>query len=196
MAESKKDPFKTRKTRATLKAEDQKVEAPEAIKEAIDRFRDYQDQSKHYDGEATIFKDEILEFAQGEYAKRFFNGQEKSFRVDGNEAGVTYVVMDSSAGLTDDDVESFAARWGEEAAEALIKRDFRSIRFDPKVLEANYDEVVEALQQLPEDVLENLFRPMLMMAVPGALDKAGKYAKSQEELLELMQDLKIKNYIR
>ena len=56
--------------------------------------------------------------------------------------------------------------------------------------------MVEALQQLPKDVLDNLFKPMLLKARPGAVEKAKKHAKSAEELRELIQQLKIRNYIR
>ncbi|MBX9767262.1 MAG: hypothetical protein K2X47_08330, partial [Bdellovibrionales bacterium] len=75
-------------------------------------------------------------------------------------------------------------------------RDFASIKFDAKVLEANYDAVVKALQTLPAEVLENLFKPMLMKARPGAAEGAKQYAKNPTELLEILKSLKIKNYIR
>jgi hypothetical protein len=109
---------------------------------------------------------------------------------------VTYVVMDASAGLTEEDAEEFAKNYGKDAAEDLIVRDFASIKFDAKVLEANYDKVVEALQTLPPEVLENLFKPMLMKASPGAAERAKKYSKKPDELLEILKSLKIKNYIR
>ncbi len=69
-------------------------------------------------------------------------------------------------------------------------------KFDPAVLEANYDAVVEALQTLPEQVLQNLFKPILMKARPGAADIAKKNAKTPEDLMDLLKSLKIKNYIR
>jgi hypothetical protein len=109
---------------------------------------------------------------------------------------VTYVVMDASAGITEEELESFKERWGEKAADDLITRDFASIRFDGEVFEANYDAIVEALQVLPKDVLENLFKPMLLKAKSGAVERAKKYADSAEELRELIQQLKIRNYIR
>jgi hypothetical protein len=109
---------------------------------------------------------------------------------------VTYVVMDASAGLTEEDAEEFAKTWGEAAAQDLIVRDYASIKFDAKVLEANYDAVVNALQALPSDVLENLFKPMLMKARPGAAEGAKKYAKKADDLLDILKTLKIKNYIR
>lgn len=194
---AKKDPFKTRKVRETDgKKLNDTVTPPEEVAAAIDAFREAQDQAKHFEGEATIHKDQILRFGEEEYTKRLFNGMGKSFKILGDETMVTYIVMDASAGLTEEDVEDIEKKWGRKAAEELITRDFGSIKFDPKVLEANYDAVVEALQVLPEDVLENLFRPMLMKAKAGAAETAKRYAKNPAEMRALLKALKIKNYIK
>lgn len=189
-------PFKTRRTREPEAQASDTLEAPDAVKQAIDQFREFQEQAKHFEGEATVQKDIVLEYTQEEYAKRVLNGKNRSFKVLGDESMVTFVVMDSSAGLTEEEAEAFAERWGEEAKEELITNDLGSIRFDPKVLEANFEAVVEALKKLPPKVADALFKPMLMKAAPGAVEKAKKYAKSADELKELVQQLKIKNYIR
>lgn len=196
-AKTKKvDPFKTRKTKSEDAGSSDTLNPPREIAEAIDAFREAQDQAKHFEGEATIHKNTILQFSEQEYVKRLIGGKNSSFKVLGDETMVTYVVMDSSAGLSEEDTEEFAKNFGREAAEDLIVRDYASIRFDAKVLEANYDAVVEALQVLPEDVLENLFKPMLMKARPGAAEGAKAYAKKADALLEMLKALKIKNYIR
>ena len=85
---------------------------------------------------------------------------------------------------------------GKKAAEDLIVRDFGSIRFEASTLEAHYDEIVDALQVLPPSILENLFKPMLMKAKPGAASVAKHYAKTPEQLKSLLKSLKIKNYLR
>jgi hypothetical protein len=192
----KTDPFKTKKTKTPAANANDTITPPAKIARAIDAFREAQDQYKHYEGEMTIQKDEILSYSHEEYAKRLLSGMNNSFKILGEETMVTYVVMDSSAGLTEEDVAEFADRWGKEAAEELIVRDFGSIKFDPAVLEANYDAVVEALQELPEQVLENLFKPMLMKAKLGAAEAAKRYAKNPEDIKDLLRQLKIKNYIR
>lgn len=192
----KVDPFKTRKTRRTEGKEQADVKAPADIAAAIDAFRECEDQAKHFEGEATIHKNQVLDFARQEFVRRARAGQNLSFKIHGNEAIVTYVVQDSSAGLTEEEVSDIAQRWGETAADQLVTRDFRSIRFDPKVLETHYDAVVSALQQLPEDVLSSLFKPMLMMARPGALETAKRIAKDEDELRDLLHQLKMKAYIR
>jgi len=193
----KGDPFKTRKTKTeTAKAAGDTLTPPAEVAEAIDAFREAQDQAKHFEGEATIHKNTILAYSEEEYAKRLHSGKNKSFKVLGDETMVTYVVMDASAGLTEEDAEEFAKNFGKEAAEDLIVRDYASLRFDAKVLEENYAEVVEALQTLPSDILDNLFKPMLMKARPGAAEAAKHYAKDADELLEIIKTLKIKNYIR
>lgn len=199
MASSNKkkiDPFKTKKTREAPKGVSDTVTPPEAIAQAIDSFRECQEQARHFEGEATIHKDEVTEYARNELTRRIFSGLNGSFKIMGEETMVTYVVMDSSAGLTDEDVTLFEERWGKKAAEDLIEKDFRSIRFDADVLAANYDKIVDALQTLPGDILDNLFKPMLMKAKASAVEKAKKYAKTPEDLKELMEQLKMKNYIR
>jgi hypothetical protein len=197
VAKTKKpDPFKTRKTKTEVAQAGDTLSPPSEIAQAIDAFREAQDQAKHFEGEATIYKNQILEYSEEEYAKRLLTGKNKSFKVLGDETMVTYVVMDSSAGLTEEDVEEFTKAWGKEAAEDLIVRDYASIKFDGKVLEANYDKVVEALQTLPSDILDNLFKPMLMKARSGAAEGAKEYAKKADDLLDMLKQLKIKNYIR
>lgn len=195
-AAKKVDPFKTRKTKTETKTAGDTLTPPPEVAEAIDAFREAQDQAKHFEGEATIHKNTILNFAEDTYAKRLSTGKNNSFKILGDETMVTYVIMDSSAGLTDEDLEEFTRNYGEKAAEDLIMRDYGSIRFDGKVLEENYDAVIEALQTLPEDVLSNLFKPMLMKARPGAAEGAKQYAKKPDDLLEMVKALKIKNYIR
>jgi hypothetical protein len=195
-ASKKSDIFKTRKTREPEAEAGDTITPPEEIAQAIDAFRDAQEQAKHFEGEATVHKDAINDYSLKEYSKRVLKGKARSFKLMGEQSMVTYVVMDASAGLTEDDVEAFKEQWGEQAADDLITRDFASIRFDGQVLEANYEAVVEALSTLPKDILENLFKPMLLKAKPGAVERAKKYAKSAEDLQELIRQLKIRNYIR
>jgi hypothetical protein len=190
------DPFKTKKTKTETAETSDTITPPEEIAQAIDAFREAQDQAKHFEGEATVQKDKILGYCDAEFTKRALNGMNKSFKVLGEETMVTYVVMDASAGLTDEDADELAKRWGKAAAEELVVRDYGSVKFDPKVLEANYDAVVDALQVLPAEILENLFKPMLMKARPGAVEAAKRFAKTPEDLRELVRQLKIKNYIR
>jgi hypothetical protein len=195
-ASKKVDPFKTKKTKTPASSANDTVTPPTAIAQSIDSFREAQDQYKHFEGEMTIYKDQIMSYSTEEHAKRLLNGMNNSFKILGEETMVTYVVMDSSAGLTEEDVAEFAQRWGQATADELIVRDFGSIKFDPSVLEANYDAVVEALQVLPEQVLQNLFKPMSMKAKPGAAELAKKFAKTPEDMKDLLKSLKMKNYIR
>lgn len=192
----KVDPFKTKKTTSAPPKVNDTVTPPEKVALAIDAFRECQEQAKHFEGEATIHKDLIMEFAGEEFCRRAINGIEDSFKILGDDTMVTYVVTDSGAGLTEEDLEAFAEKWGAEAAEELITRDFASIRFDAKVLEANYDAVVNALQVLPEDILQNLFKPMLMKARPNAVGTAKRIAKTPAKLREMMNELRMKHYIK
>jgi len=188
--------FKTRRTREAEPEAGDTITPPEEIAQAIDAFRDAQEQAKHFEGEATIQKDAINDYSLREFAKRALKGKSRSFKLLGEQSMVTYVVMDTSAGLTEEEVEAFRERWGDKATEDLVMRDLASIRFDGSVLEANYDAVVKALQTLPKDVLDHLFKPMLLKAKPGAVERAKKHVKSPEEFRELLEQLKMRNYIR
>src|SRR4051794_12360058 len=91
----KVDPFKTRKSKTPATRTDDTVTPPAKIAKAIDAFREAQDQYKHYEGEMTIHKDQIISYSTEEYSKRIMNGMKTSFKVLGEETMVTYVVMDS-----------------------------------------------------------------------------------------------------
>lgn len=190
------DPFKTRKVREAPAQEADTVTPPKDVARHIDEFRAAQEQAKHFEGEATIHKDAVMAYSNAEFTKRLFNGMDGSFKILGEESMVTYVSTEASAGLTEEDVAEVERQWGKHASEELIVRDYGSIRFDAAVLEANYEAVVEALQTLPPEVLDNLFRPMLMKAKPGAVELAKKYAKNPEQMQDMLRALKIKNYIR
>ncbi|MBY0369757.1 hypothetical protein K2X33_03660 [bacterium] len=192
----KADPFKTRTSKVPAAKSNDTVTPSEEVKEAIDAFRDAQEQAKHFEGEAAMHKDTILSYADQEYVKRLMAGVEKSFKILGDETMVTYIVTDSSAGLTEEDVAEIEDRFGKDAAEDLVVRDYGSIRFDADVLAANYEAVVEALQVLPEETLSKLFKPMLMKAKPGAAEAAKKHAKNAAELRSLLKTLRMKNYIK
>lgn len=193
---SKSSPFKTRKTKIESAKVNDTVTPPKSIADAIDAFRECQDQARHYEGEATIHKDLVVDFAAQEFSKRLTSGLDSSFKILGHETMVTYIVSDAGAGLTDEDVAEIEERWGEDAVQDLVVNDYGSIKFDAKVLEANFDAVVKALQALPQDVYENLFKPMLMKAKPGAAETAKKYVKNSEDLRDLLRSLKMKNYIK
>ena len=193
---ARKEIFKTRKTRDAEVQDSDTISPPAEIAAAIDQFRDAQEQAKHFEAEATIQKDAINDYSRGVYTKRVLSGKNRSFKLVGDQSMVTYVVMDASAGITEEEAEAFKEQWGPKAAEDLIVRDFASIRFDGEVLAANYDAVVDALSVLPTEVLESLFKPMLLKAKPGAVERAKKYAKSSDKLLEIITQLKIRNYIR
>lgn len=191
------DPFRTRKTkRETQTAVSDTITPPHNVAVAIDALRDAQDQARFFEGEATVHKNEVMMFSEEQYGKRLATGNNDSFKILGDESIVTYVVVDSGAGLTEEEVDEFRTTFGSEAADELIVRDFSSLRFDPQVLEENYDAVVDALQVLPPDVLNSLFKPMLLKAKPGAAETVRKFVKKPEDLVEMIKALRMKNYIR
>ena len=107
---TKKDPFKTRKVKSEATPEAGALNPPPDVAEAIDRFRDCQDQAKHFEGEATVYKDKIQNWALDELVSRTYNGQSGSFKILGDETMVTFVTMDSKDAM----VKAIKALDGEE----------------------------------------------------------------------------------
>lgn len=192
----KPEPFKTRQTQKGKNAKVASVLPPPKIGQAVDEFCELRDDIKFKEGELTVLKDVVMNFAQDEFTRRTVTGIPGGFHVQGIKRSLTYVVQDASAGFSAEEYVLFEERWGEEAAKELLVEDLGSIRFNADVLKANKDLVVKALQALPANVLENLFLPALMKSTDGALEKAKRYAKSPKELREMMEQLKIKNYVR
>src|SRR5688572_24922208 len=119
---AKADFFKTRKTREAEPEAGDTITPPEEVKQAIDAFRDAQEQMKHFEGEATVQKDAINDWSLKEFSKRVLKGKPKSFKLLGEQSMVTYVVMDASAGITEEELDAFRDRWGDDAAEELVTR--------------------------------------------------------------------------
>src|SRR4051794_9816801 len=92
--ETKRDFFKTRKSREPEPQVGDTITPPAEISRAIDEFRDAQEQAKHFEAEATLHKDAINDYSRREYAKRVVKGKSRSFKLLGEQSMVTYVVMD------------------------------------------------------------------------------------------------------
>lgn len=191
-----KGPFKTKKSSVPTKTQDNVLVPPAEVAEAVDAFRVAQDQAKFFDGEASLHKNTILDYATEEFAKRAYSGDEKGFKIQGIEAMAMYVVQDAGAGLSEEEVEEFAERFGRAAADDLIVRDYASIRFNESVLAANYDAVVKALSTLPDHIVDNLFKPMAMKACNNAVSAALRHVDTAEDLREILKALKLRQYVR
>ena len=187
--------FKTASTSA--KSKNDVIMANGDMINVVDSYKKLNDEIKHLEGEATIFKNEFKAYAHNLFSERVITGKTNNFKVEGKTGSVSYIVQDASSGITDEDYAAFTEKWGKKAAKELIMDDLGSIKFDADVLTANYDAVVTALQNaLPAEVLESLFKPMLMKAAKGAVDKAAKIAKDPEKLAEMLTDLKVKTQVR
>ena len=196
-ATKKIDPFKVKSSKTgTARPKAGQVKTPDDIASAVDSYREAQDKVKHFEGEAAMYKDTILAYTKSEYCRRALDGDTANFKVSGKVAQAMYIVMDASSGLTEEDRDLVVGEFGEKAAEELIERDFRSLKFNAEVLEANYEAVVAALQKLPPEILETHFSPMMMKTSKEVISKAKKHAKDEAGLQRLIEILKVKNYIR
>lgn len=191
------NPFKVKATKTPAAGgKTDAVTPPSNIAAAVDEFRRLQDQAKHFEGQATVHKDAIGEWARDEYAKRAMGGDPDSFKILGDESTATFVTSETGSGLTEEHLEELQKEVSAADAEKLVKVDYGSIRLDAETLEKNYDAVVAALQALPPEVLESLFKPATKVAVKGALGLARGIAKDADHLGRIMKALRLKNYIK
>jgi hypothetical protein len=190
------NPFKVRSSSDKGSRKSDAVDVPFEVAQAIDGFREAMEQSKHFAGEAEVHKEAVLSFARGQYARRAMAGSTEGFKLLGDQSMVTYVVADNASGLSQEEVDAIAAEFGGEAVDQLVGLDYASIRFEPEVLEQNYDAVISALQALPPEVLERLFKPALQKARKGAVESARRVAKDAGGLARLLGMLKVTNYIK
>lgn len=172
------------------------LNTPKDISKAVDSFKKLQSEIKHLEGEATLVKNQVTDFARDRFAERVLNDKYNNFKLQGTDQVVSFIAQDASAGLSEDDVDQIKEEFGSKAAKALVVDDLSSLRFNPETLNDNFDMILKALQTLPNEILDNLFKPMLKKASPEAVKKATSFAKDQDELKRLIQLLKIKNYIR
>jgi hypothetical protein len=190
------NPFKVAKTKKTA-SKTSAVAAPEEVQAAVAEYKEAQEQMKHYEGLMNIHKDAILSFAKPYHAKKNFAGCKKGFKILGKDESMTsYVAQDRGRSITEEEADAFEERFGEKAREDLIVVDYGSISFNAEVLEANYDAVVGALQTLPPEVLENLFKETPLKACKGALEDARNHVESAEEMEEICNALKLTSFLR
>jgi hypothetical protein len=189
---TKQDPFKVKKT-TTTKSKVAGVDAGSEVSAAVDTMVQLQAQIKNLEGQVSELKAKVSEAGYTAYTTRAMTGMvESSVRLQGQSSYANFTVSDASNLLSEDDKANVAEKWGEEAAEALVLRSY-SIKFDESVLAANYDVVVKALMTLPENVLENLFKPEPLKAAP--LADIRKHAKDAADLESLMKVLRIKTSV-
>lgn len=198
LAKANIDPFKIRQTEPARAAPDV-VKAPEEIAKHVDAFREAATQAKHFEGQATPHKDAVYDFAKAEFARRAMAGKAGSFKILGEEEAVLFVIADNAKGLTEDEVTELAGELGKDGlvkTETLLKKNYTEIRFDPEVLETNYEAVIAALQALPPNVLGTLFKPTTMVAVKGAGEMLRAHAKDPAHYARLIELTKIVSYIK
>lgn len=195
-AKAKSDPFgKVKSSAASKKKSSVARDVPEEIKTAIDAFKEAKDALKNAEFSKKEHGSVVQEFAMREFAAGIMAGKsETSFDLQGNEATVKFVTQFKSlGGITGEEKEAIAEKWGEAVANEVCLPDLGTVRFDAEVLAANYDAVVAALQTLPEEILSNLLKPMTMKT--ASLETIKKHARNADDLIDLLKAVKYANYV-
>ena len=199
-AAPKINPFAKIKSRSDAKAgglDHVKAPTPD-VAQAVDDYKKLSAQIKSLEGELARSKGVLEQFGRLTFAQRQTRNHGGNFYIDGNEDTVSFQYQNASSALAGDDYQAFVSRRGEEAANALLEINVASVKFDPKTLEEPgvMDQVVTALQALPEELLERLFTPATYGVVDEVFVRARPFAKTPEEYAALMHDLKVRNYVK
>lgn len=189
------DPFSIREDVDTSQ-QNKEQEVPEQVRKSVDEYKECKRQSKKFDGLAEMYKKTVCDFVRPVYATNAITGNVGNIKLRGNEDSVTYIVQQRSKGLSLSDVKALKEKWGDELVTSLTQKDFGSIKFDTAVLEKNYEAVISALNNLPSEVLKNLFKPMTIKAKPDAISIAADKVNNPSALAEIIADLQIVNFIR
>jgi len=195
----KKDPFsRAAKEKKATSTSLEKINPPTEIKFSVDEYKKLDGQIKVLEGEKAGHKSILEAFARDTYATRQVAEKSGNFAILGDSSHVTYIVQDASGGMTQVEYDEFASQHGKKAAESLLALNKASVKFDVKTLEEPgvMQQVVDALNTLPPDLLERLFTPAYYGVVEDVTIKARKFAKDAKQYQQIMSDLKVKAYIR
>ena len=169
------------------------------IAHSVDEYTRIAGVMKSLKGEQEAHKSVLETYAKATYADRAVNrNKSENFNIAGDNDTVQYQLQNASAGMIAGEYEAFCERFGTDTAEDLLKLDTASVKFNSKVLEEPgvMDQVVDALQKLPGDLLDRLFTPAVYTVSKDAVDRIRNHVKTPEEFSELVSAAKIKNFIK
>jgi hypothetical protein len=189
------DPFKIKKTRN--KDDIESIKPPPEVAVAVDRFNASHELVRHHMSELSVQREIIMNYALDTHSQRLTDeDKNRSFKILGVEKTVTFVAVDGSGQITGDELAEFQTEWGKAAAKTLIVKDWNNVRVNGEVLVKNFDVIMKVLEKLPPKILQNLFWPISLKAVKGAVDKAKPWAKSSDKMRRIIEQLKLRNYIK
>ena len=188
------DPFRTRLEPANL-ADTGVFDAPNDIKAAVDEFASLRRQAAEIERKLEALEPKVLEHCRQVHATRALQGLYGGFKLFGTTGKVTFVMRSNGGQLAESERTGFAERFGVETANELLRRDFSAFKFNPKVLEANYSDVVAALNHLPREVVSTLIIPAGFKATEGALERVAQSTKDAKVFREMISALKLSSFV-
>lgn len=157
------------------------------IRKSIDEFVEIHGEIKARERSLQKLKNTIMTYAKVERAKRIAEGKsDESFKIEGLNKALTFVITDGGAAIPEDSYLSLLTEFG-EVANDLLEVDIASVKFNPTVLMENLDEVIEALNTLPTEVISNLFLPPPRKIKKGATARVGQLIKEEEKILDFLE---------
>lgn len=165
------------------------LQTPEDIAASIDTYVKIQKQIKELERQALEQKSSIASYSREVLACRISQNEKGSFRLQGNEEAITFIMQDSGSGIGKKEYNEFLAAWGEEIAKATLETDIASIKFDPETLRDNLSLVLKAIGTLPPEIQKNLFKPTVKKVKRGITEILPQLV-TENEVGKLLSDLR------
>lgn len=172
------------------------VATPANIRIAVDEFVKYSQEMKRLEAEQGQSKKLVNDYCFETYTKRMMTGSFANFRLAGDETTALYIVMDKSSSIAPDDYDKFELKHGIKAAEELLVQDLASFRINPEAMALAGDRIREVFSQLSTEIGVKVLQKGSFKTTDDAALKARSYAKTPDELAELIIDMKITKYVR
>jgi len=193
--------FKVRATSAekkTSKSKSAVLDPGESLKEAVDAFASLKAQIKHLEGEMTVYKDTLTEFAEETFADRNKAGKTGNFKIQGVECQLNYIVPAKARAKDEEKYQAFVEAHGEKTAERLLEVDYGSIRLNAEFLSqgTNQEKLMTALGKLGQEFLDEVFTVPTYKVVPDVVAEATSVASDARELQMILADLHLASYLR
>lgn len=168
------------------------------VKAAVDQYKHLAAEIKRLEGEQSAHKAVLSTYGRQIFAERQTKEISGNFHIQGEAESVTYIYQNSNSALGEEAYAAFVASHGEEAAETLLALDAASVRFNAEVLTEDgvMEKVVNALQVLPKELLDRLFTGAGYAVKDEVFIKAREFAKTPAEYQAIMNDLRVKNYVK
>jgi hypothetical protein len=175
---------------AKSKSTMEQVAAPKQDQEVIDDFVSKYNELANLEAQVEALKASLLVSAKKIFAERVKGGQEANFYYGNQDTSIAFVCSNTTGKLDENIVANLAQKVG-DTSKLVNKVDEYS--FNNDILLEYRQEIAQALQGvLPQEKMAKLLvRKTSYKAVAGFVNELAGAAKDSNELLELVEEMKV-----